>query len=299
MTVFAGVAAVLDGVGGAVVEAGEAEVAVACAPYGTAILNGDELVGAEVGTEAAAGAGIARSEAARGGGTIEGVHGDGGETTHAVVWVEVASGAGFELGDNAVDIAFGTLKDGIGLGTVATLEHGRVGVGHQHREVGIDFATQGFLEHVGGSTRGAAGGEDGVGVVAALDSQLSRETVDGGGDAPKIDGEDETDRAAVVGDGSGDVLGDKGDGVAEGLGDALGNIAAVASTSEIIYHIDLLESIVLSWEMSLSASVREMGRRAALSCWGSGARVMTQAARSMTNCTTTSQTLLRRRRMAK
>ena len=49
LAVFAGVAAILDGEGGAVVEAGEAEVAVAGTPSGLATLDGDEVVGAEVG----------------------------------------------------------------------------------------------------------------------------------------------------------------------------------------------------------------------------------------------------------
>ena len=49
LAVFAGVAAILDGEGGAVVEAGEAEVAVSGTPSGFAALDGDEVVGAEVG----------------------------------------------------------------------------------------------------------------------------------------------------------------------------------------------------------------------------------------------------------
>ena len=63
-----------------------------------------------------------------------------------MVGVEVAGGAGFDLGDDVVDFAFGALKDGFALGTVATLEHGGVGVGHQYREVSVDRAAQGFLE---------------------------------------------------------------------------------------------------------------------------------------------------------
>ena len=49
-----------------------------------------------------------------------------------MVGVEVAGSAGFDLGDDVVDFAFGALKDGFALGTVATLEHRGVGVGHQH-----------------------------------------------------------------------------------------------------------------------------------------------------------------------
>ncbi len=239
LSVFAGVAAILDGEGGAVVEAGEAEVAVACAPYGTAILNGDELVGAEVGAEAAAGAGIAHGKAARGGTLVKGVHGDGVEPAHAVVEVEVAGGAGLELDDDVVDFAFGTIEDGFVLGTVATLEHGAVGVGHQHRETGIDGTAQGFLEEADGIATGAARGEDGEGIVAAFDGQLPCETVDHGGNAPEVDGKDEADGFAIVGDGGGDVFGHEGDGVAKGLGDALGNIAAVAGTGEVVDHFKL------------------------------------------------------------
>ena len=46
LAVFAGVAAILNGEGGAVVEAGKAEVAVAGTPYGATAFDGDELVGA-------------------------------------------------------------------------------------------------------------------------------------------------------------------------------------------------------------------------------------------------------------
>ena len=188
LAVFARVAAILDGEVGAVVEAGEAEVAVSFAPSGLAVLDGDEMVGTEPFAEAAAGAGIARGEAACGGAEVEGVHGGGVEFAHATVGVEVAFVVVAQMVDDAVDFAFGTFEDGVGLGTVATFEHGTVGVGHQYREVGVDRLAQGFLEEADGIAGGTAGGEDGVGIVAAGELQLLCETLDGGGNAPEIDG---------------------------------------------------------------------------------------------------------------
>ena len=174
----------------------------------------------------------------------------------------------------------------------------------------VDRAAQGFLEETDGIAGGAAGGEDGEGVVAAAELQLLSETQGDGGDAPEIDGHNEADGFAIVGDGGGDVVGHEGDSVAEGFGYTLGNVAAVAGTGEVVYHFLLgllvllvllvvLDILVFLKAISLRARVREMGRRAALSCCGSGARVMRQAAKSMASWRMTSQGRLLRRRMRK
>ena len=122
------------------------------------------------------------------------------------------------MGDDAVDCAFGTVEDSFGFGSVATFEHGAVGVGHEHREVGVDGTAQGFLEKADSIARRAARGKHSVGIVVAVELQLSCKTVDHSGDAPEIDGEDESDGLAIVGDGGGDVVGNEGDGVAEDFG---------------------------------------------------------------------------------
>ena len=75
---FAGVAAILDGEGGAVVEAGEAEFAVLASPGGTAIAERDDVVGTEVGAKTAANAVGIDGEMLGSRSPIKGIHGDGG-----------------------------------------------------------------------------------------------------------------------------------------------------------------------------------------------------------------------------
>ena len=172
LSVFAGAAGVLNGEFGAVVEAGEAEFAVLASPGGTAIAERDDVVGTEVGAKATANAVGIDGEMLGSRSPIKGIHGDGGQAALATVGVVVARFACSDAGDNLIDFAFGSFQHGIGLGTVATFIKGAEGVGHEHRVVGIDRAAESFLEEAYGIARGATGGEDGVGVVPALDLQL-------------------------------------------------------------------------------------------------------------------------------
>lgn len=155
----------------AVVQTGEAEVAVSLFPDGMIVGNSDESVGANLGTFATTNAVGGGVEVLGGLATIKGEHCRGVESAETTMFVEPAMCTSLNLANDVRYLLLGSFENGLVFSVVGAVEQRYIGVWHQHRVFGIEVLPKSFLHNAGGVSGGSSAVEHEVRIVLSVDFQ--------------------------------------------------------------------------------------------------------------------------------